>query len=262
MRARIAQLERERAELEEQVRNLNRAKTTMDLLAGVAHDLAAALTGVVWCSQALCRRLESHDPELTEGVVDFMRAADFARQLARRLVLISRQPEVVNHDCKLREVVAEALDLLEILRPPKVRLRISYGECAALWVHGNADQLQQIVLNLVANAFDALQTRGDEVVVSLVPSAAPVEAQSGDDTQREWAHLSVRDNGCGMDAQILERVFEPFFTTKDAQAGSGMGLVVVKRVVDRHGGVMRIESAFGQGTTVDVFLPTTHAPEQ
>jgi signal transduction histidine kinase len=259
LRERVAELEAERAALEEQVRNLNRVKTTMDLLAGVAHDLAAALTGVVWCSQALCRRLQAHDPELSEGVADFVGAADFARQLARRLVSISRQPDVATDEYELRVVFAEAMDLLETLRPPKVRLHASY-EADAQWVHGNADQLQQIVINLVANAFDALQDREGTVEVTLSASAAPARDTQAEVSEHGWARLSVYDDGRGMDDATLKRAFEPFFTTKEAQGGSGMGLVVVERVVERHGGVLRVESNLGCGTKVDVYLPRIAAP--
>jgi signal transduction histidine kinase len=258
LRARIAELEAERATLEEQVRSLNRAKTTMDLLAGVAHDLAAALTGVVWCSQALCRRLEAHDPELSEGVADFVGAADFARQLARRLILISRQPDVATDEYELHLVFGEAVDLLETLRPPKARLHATYA-ADALWVHGNADQLQQIVINLVANAFDALQDREGTVEVALAASAAPDPRAAEEVAAQGWALLRVSDNGSGMDVATLERAFEPFFTTKEAQAGSGLGLAVVKRVVERHGGMVRAVSSVGGGTTIDVYLPTIAA---
>ncbi len=262
LRQRVARLEDERAALEEQVRTLNRAKTSMELLAGVAHDLAAALTGVVWCSQALCRRLEAHDPELSEGVADFVGAADFARQLARRLVLISRQPDVATDSYLLAEVVRESLALLETLRPPKARMNATFADCAQLWVHGNADQLQQIVINLVANAFDALPSAGGTVSVTLDVSESPAAAaaRSLSEPDRGWGHLRVRDDGRGMDEQTLARVFEPFFTTKDAQGGSGLGLVVVKRVVERHGGFMTVRSAAGEGTTVDVFLPSIPGP--
>lgn len=262
LRRRVARLEEERAALEEQVRTLNRAKTTMELLAGVAHDLAAALTGVVWCSEALCRRLEAHDPELSEGVADFVGAADFARQLARRLVLVSRQPDVATDSYLLAEVVRESLELLETLRPPRARLNVSMVSCEHLWVHGNADQLQQIVLNLVANAFDALASDGGSVTVTLAASEAPPAgaARALAEPECGWGHLRVRDDGRGMDAETQARIFEPFFTTKDTQGGSGLGLVVVKRVVERHGGFMTLRSSAGEGTTVDVFLPRIPRP--
>ena len=259
LRARVLELEGERAQLEEQVRKLHRAKTTMDLIGGVAHDLAAALTGVVWCSQALCRRVEAHDPELRDGISDFVGAAEFARQLARRLISIGKQPDPQLCACNLSEVVSEATSLLETLRPPTARLHGPAGPCDG-WVFGNADQLQQLVINLVANAFDAVAGRPGSVHVELTRIAAPpaVVASRGETTEAGsggWLCLRVRDDGHGMDEETLRRAFEPFFTTKSAQEGNGLGLVLVHKAVERHGGLLEVQSVPGGGTSIEVLLP-------
>lgn len=250
LQAELSRLQVECDSLREQVSSLQRAKTIMDLLAGVSHDLAAALTGVVWCSQAICRRLESLDPELSEGVQDFVAAADFARQLARRLVSISRQPETVVSPCLLSDVVRESVSLLEALRPPKARLHVS---CQAEHrIVANPDQLQQVLLNLVANAFAAISPDGGNVWIETGESEPPAEKQAAG---QRWVLLRVRDDGHGMDQITLQRAFEPFFTTKSVGDANGIGLPVVRTIVEAHSGVVRASSELNAGTSVDVFLP-------
>lgn len=255
LQAELSRLQAECTSLQEQLGRLHRAKTTMDLLAGVAHDLAAALTGVVWCSEAICRRLEAHDPELAEGVSDFVGAADFARQLARRLASISRQPDPQFGPCCFNEVMQESVALVETLRPPKAQLHVSYPE-ARVWIQASPEQLQQVLINLVANSFAALAPGGGQIWVEIAtePVSGETEPVSGE-THADWVRLCVRDDGHGMDPETLRRAFEPFFTTKAGHEGTGLGLSLVRGIVEKHGGTVRAESSPGQGASVIVLLP-------
>ncbi|HEX6242157.1 MAG TPA: HAMP domain-containing sensor histidine kinase [Polyangiales bacterium] len=260
LQAELARLRAECESLRGQVGRLHRAKTTMDLLAGVAHDLAAALTGVVWCTQALHRRLELHDPELAEGLSDFQAAVHFAQQLARRLVSISHQPQAEFGYCRLADVMREAISLLETLRPPKLRLDVEYP-AGDVWLLASSEQLQQVLLNLVANAFAASEASGGTVQVQTVDH---VELPSGIASAAEhgWVRVRVRDDGHGMEDATLQLAFEPFFTTKAETDGSGLGLHVVRSVVEGHGGFVFAESALGVGTTFDVYLPRAVVRDQ
>ena len=260
LQAELARLRAECESLRSQVGRLHRTKTTMDLLAGVAHDLAAALTGVVWCTQALHRRLESHDPELAEGLSDFVAAAHFAQQLARRLVSISNQPQAEFGYCRMAVVMGEAISLLETLRPPRLRLDVQYPP-DDVWLFASSEQLQQVLLNLVANAFAASAASGGNVRVHTtdrvdLPSGIAGVAEHG------WVRLRVHDDGHGMDEATLQQAFEPYFTTKAETEGSGLGLHVVRSVVESHGGIVLAESAPGVGTTFDVYLPRAVVPDQ
>jgi len=253
LRSRVAELTASQRLLEEQVRHLHRAKTISDLLGGVAHDLSGTLTGILWCSEALRRRIGTLDPELSVGLADFVGAADYARKLARRLISIGRQREGGFAVISLDEAIGDALSLLDALRPANVRL-VSHLTVPDAHIWGNAEELQQVLVNLVTNAFDALPADGGRVSVQLMP-AVDTSGEEG----RRWACLRVEDTGHGMTPATLGRAFEPFFTTKGVQEGNGLGLVVVQTIVQRHGGTLTASSNVGRGTTMDVMLPLSRS---
>jgi signal transduction histidine kinase len=251
---RISELEDQNFLLEDQVRQLHRVKTIVDLLAGVSHDLSSALTGIVWCSEAVRGRIAAFDQDLSAGLTDFVNAADYARRLARRLISIGRQRDDQFGVCRLEPLVEEAASLAETLRPRSIELH-TYLNAPDAWVWGNSDQLQQIIVNLATNAFDATNAKGGRVDLKLE------EGEMDDDGElRPCARITVIDTGTGMTAETLARAFEPFFTTKGPQDGNGLGLVVVRMIVERHGGRVRALSKPNQGTTMEVELPLTDAP--
>src|SRR5262249_22715461 len=110
----------------------------------------------------------------------------------------------------------------------------------------------QVIVNLATNAFDAVGSSGGTVHITLDETRVMGDAQ-----EKHWARIRVRDSGQGMNADVLKRAFEPFFTTKGAHDGNGLGLVVVKTIVERHRGRMRAQSALGRGTTIEVLLPVS-----
>jgi two-component system cell cycle sensor histidine kinase/response regulator CckA len=248
LRARVAELEVSQFLLEDQVRQLHRVKTVMDLLAGVAHDLSSALTGIVWCSEALQRRIAA-DSDLNVGLADFVGAAEYARKLARRLLTLGKPREEGFEPCSIQRVVADAAALVETLRPHTATLESEL--CAPdAFVFGNADQLQQVIVNLTTNAFDAVGKTGGTVRVRL--DELPTNGHKGEPC---WVRIRVEDTGDGMTPDTLRRAFEPFFTTKGSREGNGLGLVVVKTIVERHRGRIKAQSRRGHGTTIEVLLP-------
>lgn len=120
------------------------------------------------------------------------------------------------------------------------------------WIHMDRSQFEQVVLNLVVNARDALPNGG---TIRILCAPAPADARA----PQERVALSVCDDGCGIDARTLQRIFEPFFTTKAAGQGTGLGLATVKRVVEQAGGEISVTSAPGEGARFDVLLPRCQA---
>jgi two-component system cell cycle sensor histidine kinase/response regulator CckA len=136
----------------------------------------------------------------------------------------------------------------------KIRRRI---ETDSSMVLADPTQIHQVLVNLCTNASHAMRETGGLLEVSLTDVNLESETQIGDERlgQGPYVKLSVRDSGCGMDKEVMERIFEPFFTTKKGNEGTGLGLSVVHGIIKSHSGAITVNSTPGEGTTFDIFLP-------
>jgi signal transduction histidine kinase len=180
-------------------------------------------------------------------------ASERMTRLLRKLLDFARPQHGARSLQRLSALVARAVEMLEPLALRKeIRLSVAQADelvCADV----DADQLEQVIANLVVNAIQAMTRAGSiEVGVSLrlVQPPADRSRQEG-----EYACITVRDEGPGIPKQDLERIFEPFFTTKDVGAGTGLGLAIAYGIVREHGGFIEVASELGRGTTFEVFLP-------
>ncbi|MCP5284145.1 MAG: PAS domain S-box protein [Burkholderiaceae bacterium] len=232
------QAEADRRALEAQLRESQRLETIGALAGGIAHDFNNLVAGILGNASLARHELPPGHPALASlGQIE--RAGQRARSMVRRILDQSRRTPARLADLDLRAVVEEPLELLRSTLPPGVRLESGFAD-PMLIVHGDATQLQQVVMNLCVNAVQALPSTGGLVTVRL----------TADD---DVARLEVNDDGCGMDADTLAHAFAPLFTTK--REGTGLGLAVVKGIVEGHGGQVVVSSEPGRGTTVRVSLP-------
>lgn len=161
----------------------------------------------------------------------------------------------------LRPLVEEALALLRSTLPTMVGLDAELAD-ETMYVHADATQVEQVLMNLCTNAWHALQGSTGQIVVGLevvVLDAAAAE-RLGTSAPGPYAHLSVRDTGIGMDAATRARIFEPFYTTKPSGQGTGLGLSVVHGIVGSHKGTIAVDSEPGHGSTFHVYLPLVAPP--
>jgi PAS domain S-box-containing protein len=250
-------LARERAELEAQLFQAQKLEALGVLAAGVAHDfnnlLQAAggylyLLGLERDPQRAARYREQIGQILQRG-----------GDLVHRLLTFGRKVEPQYRRLDLNQVVRQALALLERTIPKMIAIETRLSPDLPP-LRGDPAQLEQVLVNLVTNAIDALEDGG-----RLVISTAAVELEEGyassqhDAESGTYLLLMVKDTGCGMDPQTRRRIFEPFFTTKEPGRGSGLGLSTVYGIVRAHGGHVICESEPGQGTTFWVYLPVTRA---
>jgi PAS domain S-box-containing protein len=232
----------DRRHLELQLHQAQRMEAMGRLAGGVAHDFNNMLTVILGYSEFLLRQLPEGAPMRAE-IESIKSAGDRAARLTEQLLTISRrrvvQPIVVDVndavrsiEALLRRLIGEDVHLRTELDPDAGRVRIDPG------------QLDQVILNLVINARDAMPTGGDLVI----ETAAADEDGPG-------VVISIVDTGVGMDEQALEHCFEPFFSTKDRGKGTGLGLSTVYGIVTQAGGTVVAESTPGQGTAIRIFLP-------
>ncbi len=227
---------------EEDVRRRERFEALGRLTAGVIHDLNNLL-GAILATAECTRAFPIANRELADCLDDIRGAASRAADLTPRLVGFVRGDSSWHGTVDFTRLCGEMVELLK--RTLGASIDLDSDVAPDLFVHGNAGELQQVLLNLCLNARDAMPL-GGRLGVS-------AHARGGE-RQRPQVELRVTDQGSGMDAATRERIFEPFFTTK-GERGSGIGLSTVKEIVSMHGGSIRVESAPGAGTTFEVRLP-------
>ena len=242
------------AELEAQLQHAQRMEALGTLAGGIAHDLNNTLLPVMIMADALQRKLPAGSVE-AERLQFIRQAGDRARSLVRQILAFSRREDPNKVVLDLAALLRQSMTLVRAGVPTTVRIEEQIHEVSP--VLGDAGQLHQVLLNLIANAIDAIGGS-----IGTITLALKNEAQSAAGpgvTAGPCVHFSVADTGCGMDEATLKRIFEPFFTTKAVGQGTGLGLSVVHGIVASHGGRIEATSRPGEGTRFDIFLPAVGA---
>ncbi len=251
----------ERKKLEEQLYRAQKMEAVGQLAGGIAHDFNNLLTAILGHAELVMEQLEGQE-ELRTEVEEIVKAGERAAAMTRQLLAFSRrqvlQPKILDLNSTvtdmermLRRLIGEHIQLATALDPELGRVR------------ADPAQLQQVLMNLVVNARDAMPQGG-----SLTIETTNVELDATYCARRElvqpgsYVMLAVSDTGCGMDAATQARIFEPFFTTKQLGEGTGLGLSTVYGIVKQSGGFIWVYSEPGHGTTFKVYLPRIGAESE
>jgi CheY-like chemotaxis protein len=228
------------------------------LAGGIAHDFNNLLTAILGYGELLMDRLRPEDPT-HQTIAQIQKAAERAASLTGQLLSFSRRHLQQAGIVDMNATVTDTHTLLQRLIGEHIDLQLQLEEGLPA-LQADPAQLQQVLMNLVLNAADALPGGGSirMETASFAPGSAPDGANLDLSTQRHL-RLSVIDDGCGMDSPTLSRALEPFFTTHEEGVGTGLGLSTVYGIVKQSGGEIRIQSAPGQGTRVDIYLPAAAA---
>jgi hypothetical protein len=241
-------------ELEEQLLQSRKMEAIGQLAGGVAHDFNNLLT--VICGYGdLMKKLPSLSGEAREYAEEIMEAARRAAQLTRQLLAFGRRQVLQSRTVSLNTVVAGLEKMLRRVIGEDVELRTAYDANPGL-VKIDPGQFEQVIMNLVVNARDAMPKGG----LLTIETAKVDIGRSSSDQQimlpaGQYATLAVSDTGSGMDTQTAARVFEPFFTTKELGKGTGLGLAMAYGIVKQSGGDIRVNTKAGKGTTFSIYLP-------
>lgn len=248
-----------RRQLEEQFRQSQKMEAIGQLAGGIAHDFNNLLTVVQMQTSLLLdeRRLDAH---AEQGVRQIMDAANRAANLTRQLLAFSRQQVKQAHALDLVAVVASTTKLLRRVLGEHISLESRFASNLPL-VHADPGMMEQVLMNLVINARDAMPDGGSLTIavelrqVDLSHVAAHPTARVG-----RFVRITVTDTGSGIEPEILPRIFEPFFTTKEVGKGTGLGLATVFGIVQHHQGWIEIDTAVGRGSAFHVYLPPMEKP--
>ena len=255
------QAEAQHRALEAQLRESQKMEAIGTLAGGVAHDFNNLLAAILG-NLMLAREDVGDDHPAQESLIEINRAAIRARQLVQQILTFSRRQTQEMLRQPLTPLVEEALGLMRSLLPAGLKL-VARLPAVGLPVLADATQMQQVLMNLCTNAWQAMEGRSGDITVALreVRLDASQGLQLGDLASGAYACLSVADNGPGMDSATQLRVFEPFFTTKAPGAGTGLGLAVVHGIVKAHRGAIALYSRPGEGARFDVYLPLASGAE-
>ena len=252
------QAEAERARLEGQLLQSKKLEAIGTLAGGIAHDFNNILAAILGYGD-MAQKKAPEGSALRRHLDAVVAAGLRAKSLVARILAFSRSGIGERVPVPVQSVVAEALDLLAPSLPASVRLERQLA-CGDATVMGDATQIHQVVMNLCANATQAMKAGGRlEVSLDVVERNDSMAATSRLAAGR-YVRLRVRDTGSGIAPQLLERIFDPFFTTREVGVGTGLGLSLVHGIVTELGGGIDVDSKPGEGATFSVYLPWSNQP--
>lgn len=246
---------------EQQMRDAQKMEAIGRLVGGVAHDFNNLLTGMVLCSELILAGLGKRN-RLRRFAEEIRSAGEQGARLVQQLMAVAQQRTVEPCLLCLNDAVSEVCNLLARLVGENIELIPDLADDLGV-VKMDPAQVQQIILNLVLNARDAMPD-GGRITLTTRNCDEPISGPGGEEKRlrNSWVEFAVSDSGCGMDAETRARLFEPFFTTKGPGKGNGLGLATTHRIVTHQGGNIEVESESGRGTRVVVHLPRVEVPFQ
>jgi signal transduction histidine kinase/ActR/RegA family two-component response regulator len=255
------QLDKEKKQLEDQLRQAQKMEAIGTLAGGIAHDFNNILAAIMGHTELAV--MQMNDKQRAEKCLsEVLRASDRAKDLVFQILSFSRQGGSELKPLQISSIIKEALRLIRSTLPTTISINKSIEHQESIIV-GNATQIHQILMNLCTNAAHAMKDRDGALSVSLrardiaiedlstaSPGSYPPNLGPG-----EYVCLTVADTGHGIPPHQINRIFDPYFTTKEKDVGTGLGLAVVQSIVQHHGGAIEVNSRPGQGTAVSIYLP-------
>jgi PAS domain S-box-containing protein len=244
----------EKTKLEFQLLQAQKMEAIGSLAGGIAHDLNNILFPISGLSEMLLEEIPPDIPTYSK-INQIHRSAMRGSDLVKQILAFSRQSNIQKLPMRIQSVVKEVLKLFRATIPQQIKLTSNIQpDCGSIFA--DPTQIHQVLMNLITNAYHAVEQNGGSIHVSLKEStfekkdAAHLSAESG-----RYACLTVTDTGTGIDRTVIDRIFDPYFTTKEQGKGTGLGLSVVHGIVKESGGDIWVDSEFGKGTTIDVYFP-------
>jgi len=256
----------EQINLEEQLLQAQKMEAIGTLVGGLAHDFNNVLGGIIGSVEILDILLNDQKFNNADEVWSYINtirdSSNRAVEMIKQLLSLSRRQEMEKKHFDLNESLEHVLNICKNSFPKSVFLDFHFtdGPC---FVYADQTRIEQVILNLCVNASQAMtiMKKGDEGG-TLDVSLSAVEEENSPGRNSPYACIVVSDTGIGMDDDIRTRIFEPFFTTKDKEIGTGLGLSMVYNIIQQHQGIIDVESAPGEGTTMKVFLPCMDEMEE
>ncbi len=253
------QLDQDKNQLEDQLRQAQKMEAIGTLAGGIAHDFNNILAGIMGHTELALIRLNRNE-NAEKYLSEVLNASTRAKDLVSQILSFSRQSDTELKPLQISTIIKEAMRLIRSTLPTTITIKISISSKQCIVV-GNATQIHQVLMNLCANAAHAMASSGGTLTVVLEPYDIMINKQNetlnhpAGMSPGSYVQLTIADTGHGIAEQFIDRIFDPYFTTKEKDVGTGLGLAVVQGIVQKHGGTIGVKSRPGEGTTFVIFLP-------
>jgi PAS domain S-box-containing protein len=248
-------------ELEAQFEQSRKMEAIGTLSGGIAHDFNNILFPITGFAEMMLDDTPSDSPYFN-GLTQILKAAKRAKEIIRQILDFSRLADMEIDILDIKPVFKDVLKLIDFSLPSTIEIHHHIEEECG-FIRANATQLHQVLMNLVTNAFHAMEETGGRLDIDL--SRFKLDEKEADELDVKpgfYACLRVLDTGVGIEKAVLARIFDPYFTTKKTGKGTGLGLSVVHGIISKYGGAIRVNSEPGQGTEVKVYLPMFESASQ
>jgi PAS domain S-box-containing protein len=245
----------EALKMEAHLRQAQKMEAIGTLAGGIAHDFNNLL-GAIMGNAELMSLADDLQPAQGQGLNQILGASRRAKQLVHQILAFSRRSESQKLVVNLKPIIKETMDFLRASLPTTIELKSDVKSDVGTII-ADPTQMQQVLMNLCTNAWHAMEQTGGVLKIQLADTLITAEEArlNPEVPAGGYVQLSVSDTGHGIGAEILEEIFNPYFTTKPKGKGTGLGLSVVDGIVKSHGGMIKVYSEVGRGTTIHVFLP-------
>ncbi len=246
---------KELAKYERQLQQVLKIQAIGTLAGGIAHDFNNILFPIVGYTELTMDEV-SDDSVAHKNLEEILKAAHRAKNLVQQILTFSRQSDQERKPIKVQNIITETLRLLRASIPASIEIiHKIQDDCGHIM--GDPTQIHQVIMNLCTNAYQAMQDKGGKLEVILTEIDVGYEEMIDKVGMQPGKHLRllVKDEGCGMEASVLDRIFEPYYTTKEQGKGTGLGLSVIHGIVKNHRGDITVKSTPGKGTIFQVYLP-------
>jgi len=240
--------------LEERLQQAQKMETIGNLAGGIAHDFNNLLFPIIGMSELLLEDLSpgSHERENAEEI---LKAGKRGSDLVKQILTFSRQSEHKMMPTRIQKVLKEVIRLSRSTIPTYIEMKQDIQQNCGM-IMADSSQIHQIGMNIITNAYHAVEDAGGTISVILKQIVIEgSESPEIDLSPGPYAILSISDTGHGISQELVGKIFDPYFTTKEQGKGTGLGLAVVYGIVKKHGGIIKVYSKIGKGSTFDIYLP-------
>ncbi|MFH0998810.1 MAG: ATP-binding protein [Pseudomonadota bacterium] len=258
----LRRAEEKQEQLQARLSQAQKMEAIGTLAGGIAHDLNNILFPISGLSEMLLDEIPPDTREY-ESIEQIYKSAQRGSNLVKQILAFSRQSNPRKLPIRIQPILKEALKLAQATIPKNIEIT-SHIDTDCGMVSADPTQVHQIMMNLITNAYHAVEQTGGMIHIAMKETAISsfgekdelsFHAMPGDFLAGRYACITVYDTGTGIDKILIDKIFEPYFTTKEPGKGTGLGLSVVHGIVKEHGGNIQVYSVVGKGTTFNVYLP-------